>query len=122
MRGCEYRNSHFSPVFPTGKWKRKIAVALDKGFFATLPTLDEVPKEQGEIAWLVYDLIPNATEQRYCLTRHRIVYTRFNDSLRQITVSRPGKVEDFIGHLQEKLDEKLDGGTQPNNVTLGELL
>ena len=37
-------------------WKKKIAVALDKIFFETLPQLKEVDKSEAEIAWLIYDL------------------------------------------------------------------
>lgn len=31
----------------------KIAVALNKSFFATLPTLKPVPKDKADIAWLI---------------------------------------------------------------------
>ena len=37
-------------------WKKKIAVALNKSFFATLPPLKQVPKSKADIAWLIYDL------------------------------------------------------------------
>lgn len=62
------------------------------------------------------------TTNRYVLTRCKTVYTRFSDSLRQITVSKPGNVNEFIDVLQNKLDEKLDNLTPPNNLTLEELL
>ena len=39
-------------------WQRKMAVALNKSFFNTLPVLDEVDKADADIAWLVYDLRP----------------------------------------------------------------
>ncbi len=103
-------------------WQKKSAVALDRAFFATLPKLDQVPKESAEIAWYVYDLILNTATNTYSLTRIQTVYTRFSDSLRQITVSKPGRIDDFVGKLQEKLDEKLDNSTPPTNVTLEELL
>lgn len=103
-------------------WKKKSAVALDKSFFQTLPDLDEVDAEQAEIAWLVYDLVLDTQANRYVLDRFKTVYTKFSDSLRQITVSKPGKVDDFISVLQEKLDEKLDNTTSPTNMTMEELL
>ncbi|MFN4280415.1 NotI family restriction endonuclease [Thermosynechococcus sp.] len=37
-------------------WKKKIAVALHKSLFATLPPLKPVAKDKAEIAWLIYDL------------------------------------------------------------------
>ena len=103
-------------------WKKKSAVALDLQFFQTLPTLDEVEKSKAEIAWFVYDLVLDATCNRYVLTRVKTVYTRFSDTLRQITVAKPGLVKDFVQVLQEKLDEKLDSSTPPTNVTLEDLL
>ena len=103
-------------------WKKKSAVALDLQFFQTLPTLDEVEKSKAEIAWFVYDLVLDATCNRYVLTRVKTVYTRFSDTLRQITVAKPGQVKDFVQVLQEKLDEKLDSSTPPTNMTLEDLL
>jgi hypothetical protein len=103
-------------------WRKKSAVALDQGFFNTLPTLKEVPKSKAEIAWLVYDLDLNKRQNRYSLIRKKIVYTGFHDALNQITRSDAGNVEDFICLLQEKLDEKLNGGTAPTNQTIDALL
>jgi hypothetical protein len=98
-------------------WNKKTAVALNKGFFGTLPKLPEVPKEKADIAWMVYDLKqPTSAGAHYELFRERIVYTRFEPALNQITKSRPGKMEDFICHLQEKVDEKLE--TPPTNRTI----
>lgn len=103
-------------------WRKKTAVALDKSFFNTLPVLDEVAPDQAELAWLVYDPVFDTKLNRYVLTRFKTVYTRFNDSLNQITVSRPGNVEDFVGLLQNKLDEKLENEVRQTGLALGELL
>lgn len=103
-------------------WKKKSAVALDLAFFKTLPTLEEVDKSKAEMAWFVYDLVLDSKTNRNVLTRVKAVYTRFSDTLRQITVAKPGKVKDFVQVLQEKLDEKLDNSTPPTNVTLEDLL
>lgn len=98
-------------------WGKKTAVVLNKGLFNTLPTLPEVSKEKAEIAWMIYDLKPpERAGEHYELFRERIVYTRFEPALNQITKSRPGKMEDFVSHLQEKVDEKLE--TPPINRTL----
>jgi len=101
-------------------WKKKTAVVLDAGFFATLPTLKEVPKEKAEMAWFVYDLDFSKGENFFTLKRKKTVYTSFNDSLNQITKSDPGNIDDFIGLLQEKLDEKLNE-TPPVNQTIDEV-
>jgi len=102
-------------------WRKKTAVALDSGFFATLPKLKEVPKEKAEMAWFVYDLDFSKQENFYTLKRKQTVYTGFESSLNQITKSEPGNIKDFISLLQEKLDEKL-ASTPPINRTIDQLL
>jgi hypothetical protein len=62
-------------------WQRKVAVAVDRAFFAQLPTLPEVGPEKAEVAWLVYDLIEDTRSRRYQLTRVRTVYTQFTDAI-----------------------------------------
>lgn len=67
-------------------WNKKSAVALNKGFFETLPKLREVAREQADIAWLIYDLKPPAKPgSQYELFREEVVYTRFDTALKQIT-------------------------------------
>ena len=66
-------------------WNKKIAVALDRSFFLTLPTLREAEPGDAEIAWLVYDLNREEANDRYSLTRQRTVYATFSESLDQIT-------------------------------------
>ena len=101
-------------------WKKKIAVALNKSFFATLPTLTQVQKRDADIAWLIYDLkLIKEKEQelgKYYLTKVNEVFTKFESALLSITTPLPGKVEDFIKLLQEKLDEQLE--TPPTNRTI----
>jgi hypothetical protein len=98
-------------------WSKKTAVALNKGFFATLPKLPEVPKKDADIAWMIYDVkAPKGPGCHYELFRERVVYTRFEPALNQITRSRPGRIEDFMNLLQEKVDEKLE--TPPTNRTI----
>lgn len=91
-------------------WRKKMAVAVDCQFFATLPSMEEVDVSEAELAWLVYDLRHNATENRRHLTLERTVYTRFIPTLDKITKSEPGEVQDFIDLLQAKLDEVLAMG------------
>lgn len=99
-------------------WKKKIAVALDEGFFKTLPTLQETDSESADVVWLVYDLELNKTKGQYSLKRIKKVYTIFNDSLDQIARPVIGEPTDFIVKLQEKLDEKLENGNPPDTKTI----
>lgn len=97
-------------------WGKKMAVALDSHFFSTLPELEEVPKSEGDIAWLIYDLVLDSDSRGYNLTKTRVVYTRFTDALNMITRPRVGDVGQFINVLQSKVDEKLESA--PINKTL----
>jgi hypothetical protein len=102
------------------KWGKKIAVAVDKSFFANLPQLPQTQPDQADIAWLIYDLVFDPSTNRYNLTRHDTVFTAFLPALETITVAEAGPVEDFVEHLQQKLDEKLENGYPPDAPTLTE--
>jgi len=101
-------------------WKKKIAVALNRSFFATLPSLKRVAKRDADIAWLVYDLKPVKKKDQepasYSLTKVDEIFAEFEPSLLSITTPSPGKLEDFVKLLQEKLDEQLE--TPPTNKTI----
>lgn len=92
-------------------WKKKIAVALNKGFFETLPPLKKVKKEDADIAWLIYELRPESN--RFRLEQVDVVHTEFHSALQTITQPLPGRLEDFMKSLQEKLDEQME--TPPKN-------
>jgi hypothetical protein len=95
-------------------WNKKIAVALNKSFFKTLPKLRSVPQNKAEMAWLLYDLVPQGDS--FTLKKVDTIYTKFFSALSAITTSKPGDVNDFIKVLQDKLDQQLE--TPPQNQTL----
>lgn len=99
-------------------WNKKTAVALNRGFFETLPTLQAVAPAQADIAWFVYDLVKDPTKNVYALQRWKVVYTKFTESLEKITRSDPGKITDFIDVLQEKVDEKLESNNPPDTEAI----
>lgn len=88
-------------------WKRKMAVALNTGFYNTLPKLDEVDKADADIAWLVYDLRRDAAQDRLMLTAHKTVYTKSDPSWRRIMQSEAADESCFVEQLQELLDTAL---------------
>jgi hypothetical protein len=96
-------------------WRKKTSVALNKSFFETLPPLKKVSKSKADISWLIYDLqlVKEDEQERFTLTKIDEVFTEFEPALVSITTSLPGKIDDFINLLQEKLDEQLE--TPPNN-------
>ncbi|MCS6848680.1 MAG: NotI family restriction endonuclease [Candidatus Roseilinea sp.] len=91
-----------------------MAVALSKAFYATLPALEPVSKGEADIAWLIYDLEPDSG--RYRLTKVSETFTKFEPALLAMTRPSPGRMEDFIRLLQERLDEQLE--TPPTNQTI----
>jgi hypothetical protein len=89
-------------------WKKKTAVALNRGFFDALPTLKQVDADKADIAWFVYDLVKKNDQNVYALQRVNAVYTRFQDALDKITRSEPGDIGLFMELLQDKVDAKLN--------------
>ena len=91
-------------------WNKKTAVALNKGFYDTLPKLKTVEKEKADIAWFIYDLelIDDCGVKRYSLKKVDEIFTEFGTSLLKITTAKPGKVETFIKLLQNKLDDQME--------------
>ena len=103
-------------------WKKKMAVAVDSNFFNTLPLIDQVPANEAEMAWLIYDLVRDSQQNRYQMALSRTVYTTFSVALEKITRAEAGNVQDFVEHLQEKLDEKLENNNSPDAPTLFDAL
>lgn len=56
-------------------WGKRSAVALNRGFFNTLPPLEKVAPKEADIAWLIYDLVNNPSRCNYELTLGDIAYT-----------------------------------------------
>lgn len=99
-------------------WNKKIAVALNKGFYATLPIskLDAVSKRDGEIGWFIYELVYSSEFKRFKLEKVDEVFTKFQPSLIKITTPQPGKIGDFLNILQQKLDDQLESA--PDNQAI----
>ncbi len=98
-------------------WNRKMAVAMDSGFFAGLPTLPQVSASQADVAWLIYDLQLNEQSNRYQLTCTQTIYTQFTTALQRITTAESGEETDFLRVLQRKLNEKQAGATLVSDTT-----
>lgn len=102
-------------------WKKKQTVALQKSFFDTLPNLPKVSKEKADIAWFLYDLVFDKDTKSYNLTLVETVYTEFETALFRVTTPEPGKLEDFINILQDRLDERLEGNS-PDTPSLIDII
>jgi hypothetical protein len=100
-------------------WQKKQAVALQRSFYKTLPPLPEVDLKHAEIAWFLYDLQPY--KEHFRLQLSQVVYTKFEETLNCITTPKPGDLQDFIDHLQCKLDEN-QCGISPDAPALTDLM
>lgn len=67
---------------------------------------------------MIYNPRYDEKQRRYVLERDRMVYTRFQRSLDQITQSEAGEEARFMDYLQAKLTEKLENGTAPDTSTI----
>lgn len=103
-------------------WNRKMAVALHRGFYDTMPQLPEVPLELANLAWLVYDLLYDESQDVYQLVPWRTVYTQFKPALETITTPEPGPIDEFLEYLQSKLDEHLENNNPPDAPALTDIL
>jgi len=101
-------------------WSKKQTIAIQKNFFDTLPELPQVSQDKADIAWVIYDLVFNAHSLTYNLTLVDTVYTEFAPALLRITTPSIGRIEDFLGVLQGKLNAKL-GGEAPDTVLVTDL-
>ena len=95
-------------------WNKKMAVALDSAFWATLPPLETVPPEESDMAWLVYDLHRDESDNRFHLNRVQTIYTKFEQALNRITRPEAGELNEFMLKLQSQLDVHLNAA--PTNA------
>ena len=102
-------------------WKKRMAVVIDRKFFASLPKLKEVSSERADLAWLIYDLEATAPSEPYKLIPYKTIYTEFAPALDAITRTEAGPVEDFIKVLQGKL-KKLKAGKPVSDTTIDHAL
>lgn len=86
-------------------WNKKSAVALNKGFFETLPKLREVAREQADIAWLIYDLKPPMDPGDLPqLFREKIVYTKRPTPPDEMAQTLGESMQQFVRRLEAQLD------------------
>ena len=94
-------------------WGKKQAVAIQTAFYNTLAPFAEVPPEQADLAWFLYDLVWHEGERLYKLTLNRVIYTKYKDCLEKLILIEPGNVADFLSLLQKKLSQKMTTGSVP---------
>lgn len=106
-------------IFQT--WKKKQNVALQMSFFETLPKFPTVTKEKADIAWFLYDLVPDNSKKQFNLTLSETIYTEFEPALMRITTPECGDIKNFINILQDRLDEQIEGNS-PDAPSLSDII
>lgn len=90
-------------------WQKRMAVACQRQFFANLRLLNDPPaisKNEAELAWFLYDLIPNTQTGRFELQLERTVYMTFEFAMNRLSSLQAGNMADFTAVLNRKLSEK----------------
>jgi len=90
-------------------WGKRIAIALNRGFFNTLPKLQEVSQGEADIAWMVYDVVPGANRNAQAsrqmkLVMHKVVYSKWPDFLK----AERTPIGEDIGAFSRRIDAMLD--------------
>ena len=83
-------------------WGRKMAVALNTGFYKTLPALDEVDPSEADLALFVYDLVLDPAQNRYALTLSKTVYANYNPDWNEAGAPEPEA--EFLCRLYAQMD------------------
>lgn len=89
----------------TAAWGKKMAVVVDKGYFARQPDFERVPEDEAEMAWLVYDLWFDPVTQRFQLIHVETAYTMYQMFHDSVATAPAGKREDYQTFLSQKLSE-----------------
>ena len=91
------------------EWKKKTAVVVQRAFFESLPQLPVVAKDEADIAWLIYDLVPDGRTNLYHLIQDEVVYTNSEAVLPRLTTARAGDIGKFLGRIQQKIEGEGQG-------------
>jgi hypothetical protein len=98
-------------------WGKKMAVVVQEAFFNQLPDLQETDKSRADMAWLIYDLVPDAASQTFKLQRKAVKYTLFESAINRISVPHVGEEQRFLRYLQHRIDERrLTSQPEPSAV------
>ena len=86
-------------------WGKKMAVVIDEAFFGSLVGLEpERHLSNAEIVWFVVRYVP--TEDGWTLTRHEVVPTRLESSVKALTGGTPLSRERFEAELRRKIGSR----------------
>ena len=97
------------------QWNKKQAIALQVGFYETLPPFPEVEKSHSDFALFLYELVQINEIGNRTLQLQKVIYTTFKFALELIANYEAGPVDLFIQVLQKKLNAKRSGIIETDN-------
>jgi hypothetical protein len=112
VRRPDYRSSGPKRLMPQlqikvptlRRWGKKMAVVVDRAFFASLGAMQPVSDvSNSDIGWFIVDFAYSPEKKRYTLVRDKVVYTTLEDSVQGLTGGRPIPMRDFEKRIIEKL-------------------
>lgn len=90
------------------QWGKKLAVAIDRGFYQTLPPIAVVPLEESDLALLIFDVTEQTIKgQPHTIEHVQSVYTTYDKMLQTILDVNAGSEETFRKQLEQKLSPVL---------------
>ena len=88
------------------RWQTKIAVAVDRPFFASIGGPSPNPSQDindGDIIWLIPELVPNDDDGHYHLTRGNWEVLTLEESTDKLLAARTISRDAFEASLLDKL-------------------
>jgi len=88
-------------------WNKKMVVAIQQGFFATLPVLPSVTTGEADVMWHIYSMSHDPMQDQYSLSLEETVFTKLEAAVECITATEPGEVADFVKKIQAQVNKRL---------------
>lgn len=112
IRRPDYRSSGPKRLMPQlqikvptlRRWGKKMAVVVDRSFFASLRMQAVTHISNADIAWLVVKFVHDPTNRRFVLRREdKAVYTTLEEAVIGLTGGKPVTKDEFEQRIREKL-------------------
>ena len=113
IRRPDYRSSGPKRLMPQlqikvptlRRWGKKMAVVIDKHFFASLGRMEEVSDlSNGDIAWFTVDFQADDSDRRFKLVRDAVHVTTLERATEGLTGGSPVTLTEFEESIQSKLE------------------
>lgn len=90
-------------------WKKRMAVVCQRQFFDQIGFLDNppiIPQDEADLAWFLYDLIPDPQTGLFKLQLEKTIYMTFRFAMDRLSSLKVGDISQFTAVLDRKLASK----------------